>query len=373
MNYQEYPYITRMLQRAVENGATPGVALLVEKNGTLLYRYAVGQAQVYPEVRKINEDTIFDIASLTKVVATTTAVMLLIRDQQIGLDDPLKKYIVEFAQSVKDRITIKHVLTHSAGFPNHIPFYEDVQREADRQGADFIGSPAAKQFVLEKVCRTDLIYPPGENYTYSDLGFILLGHIIEQISGTTLDCYCHDMIFSPLQMSTTFFLKHEDPVPAGEYAATERCEWRRRILCGEVHDENAYAMGGVAGHAGVFATLDDVHKFMRMLNRCYDGIDPFIPQPIVCQFFSRQHIPKRSTWALGWDTPSKKDSTGGTLLSKTSIGHTGFTGTSIWFDLKRKLVMLLFSNRIHPSRTNQRFLKMRPQIHDAVVIATDKL
>ena len=370
MNEQVYPYITRKLQQAIENGATPGVALLVDKEGEVIYRHAEGYAQRYPEHRDLHEGTIFDIASLTKVVATTTAVMILLRDKTLTLDDPVHKYIPEFPN---DRVTCMHLLTHSAGFPDHIPLYEEVQQEADRQGNGFVGSPAAKQYVLEKICQTDLLYAPGENYTYSDLGFILLGYLIEKISGTTLDRYCDEMIFSPLQMSNTFFRNHGEALRDGEYAATERCEWRRRILYGEVHDENAYAMGGVAGHAGLFSTLDDIHKCIGTLHHCYQGSDDFIPKAIIRKFFSKQHIPKHSTWALGWDTPSEKGSTGGELLSQISVGHTGFTGTSIWLDIKRNLLILLFSNRVHPSRHNQKFLKMRPKIHDTVVIATDRL
>jgi len=369
MNEQIYPYITRKLQQAVENGSTPGIALLVDKNGELIYRHAEGYAQRYPEQRELHEDTIFDIASLTKVVATTAALMLLLRDKAITLDDPIHKYLPEFSN---EHITFLHLLTHSAGFRDHVPLYENVQQEADRQGDDFIGSPAAKQYILEKICQTDLIYTPGEDYKYSDLGFMLLGHLAEKISGTTLDRYCDEKIFSPLQMSKTFFRKHGDALRDGDYAATERCEWRRKIICGEVHDENAYAMGGVAGHAGLFSTLHDIYKFMSTLNRCYQGDDDFIPQSIVRKFFSRQQITNHSTRALGWDTPSDKGSSSGELLSKTSVGHTGFTGTSIWLDLKRKLLIVLFSNRIHPSRHNQKFLKMRPKIHDTIVIATDR-
>ena len=369
MGQPAFPYIEKILQQAIENGSTPGVALLVDKNGELLYRKAVGYAQISSENRPLSEDTIFDIASLTKVVATTTAIMLLLRDKTITLTDPIKKYIPEFSH---DQVTFIHLLTHSAGFPDWLPLYEEVQQEANRQGSDFVGSLEAKHFLVEKVCQTDLIYAPGQHAKYSDLGFILLGYAIEKISGTTLDRYCDKMIFRPLGMSTTFFQQSGKALREGNYAATERCEWRRKILCGEVHDENAYAMGGVAGHAGLFSTLDDIHRFMTMLYHCYKGLDPTIPKSIVHEFFSRQNIVENSTRALGWDTPSKKKSSGGTLLSETSIGHTGFTGTSIWFDLKRKLLMLLFSNRIHPSRQNQTFLNMRPKIHDAVVIATDK-
>jgi serine-type D-Ala-D-Ala carboxypeptidase len=370
MNEQVYPYITRKLQQAIENGSTPGVGILVAHKGEMLYRYATGHAQIYPDSRDLHEQTIFDIASLTKVIATTTALMLLLRDHALTLDDSLSRYIPEFPMP---QVTIQHLLTHSAGFPDHLPLYEDVQQEANRQGNDFIGSPEAKQFVLTKVCQTKLYAAPGEQYLYSDLGFMLLGAVIEKISGAPLDQYCHEKIFAPLAMTTTFFQKYGNAIKAGEYAATERCEWRHRVLYGEVHDENAYAMGGVAGHAGLFSTLDDVHKFMRMLYHCYEGTDNFIPEPVVRQFFTKQHLPAHSTRALGWDTPSEKDSTAGELFSRTAVGHTGFTGTSIWFDLKRALVVILFSNRVHPSRNNQRFLKMRPKIHDTVVITVDRL
>lgn len=369
MKAQDFPYITRVLQRALENGSTPGIALLVDKNGECLYRTALGYAQIYPETRELNDNIIFDIASLTKVVATTTAVMLLLRDKQLTLHDPVKKYIPEF---IHEQITFTHLLTHSAGFTDWTPFYQEIQQEADRRGGDFVGSPEAKQFLLEKICHADLIYDPGQYSKYSDLGFILLGYAIEKMTGTTLDRYCEEMIFRPFGMSTTFFRKSGEPLREGNYVATERCEWRRRVICGQVHDENAYAMGGVAGHAGLFSTLEDIHRFMTMLWRCYNGDGDMIPESIVREFFSRQNLVEGSTRALGWDTPSQNTCSGGTLLSEKSVGHTGFTGTSVWFDLERKLLMLLFSNRIHPSRLNQTFLNMRPKIHDTVVIAMDR-
>ncbi|MBD3308940.1 serine hydrolase [candidate division KSB3 bacterium] len=371
MPSHKFPYIERILQQALDNGSTPGIALLVEKHGTCLYRTALGYAQIYPDHRTLTETTRFDIASLTKVVATTTAVMLLLRDNLITLHDPVKKYVPECPH---EQITFTHLLTHTAGFPAWQPFFEDVQQEADRRGsAEFIGSPEAKQFVLEKLCQTDLLSPPGKDCLYSDLGFILLGVAIEHITGVPLDQYCHDMIFQPCNMAATGFQTTGAPVVKELYAATERCEWRQTILCGVVHDENAYAMGGVAGHAGVFSTLDDLHRFMRKLLQCYQGDDPFLPQPLVRQFFARQNLVQGSTRALGWDTPSPQKSTSGTLLSAASIGHTGFTGTSIWLDLTRQLLILLLSNRIHPSRQNQTFLNIRPKIHDTIVIATDEI
>lgn len=368
MSAQNFSYIDRALHNAFENGATPGIALLVDHHGQCVYRNTLGYAQVYPEHRDLHDDTIFDLASLTKVIATTTAVMLLVRDKQVNLHDPVKKYVPELRH---EQITFLHLLTHSAGFPDHCPLYEEVQQEADRrQDESFIGSPEAKKLVIEKICQTELIYAPGQFSKYSDLGIILLGHTIERISDASLDAYCNDMIFRPFGMANTFF-QPGNVIRPGDYAATERCEWRHRVICGQVHDENAYAMGGVAGHAGLFATIDDVHRCMLKLFHCYNGEDETIPKPLIRQFFARQNVVAGSTRALGWDTPSKGTFSGGTLLSEKSIGHTGFSGTSIWFDLTRKLLMLLFSNRVHPSRNNHTFIHMRPKIHDTIVIAID--
>lgn len=369
MHETMYPFITRKLQQAIENGSTPGVSLLVDKDGELVYRYAVGYAQQYPEHKDLTEHTFFDLSSLTNVIATTTAVMLLLRDQQIRLDAPVQTYLPEWPQP---QITIAHLLTHSSGLPPWMPLYEDVQQEAKRQGQEFIGSADAQKFVFQRLCQTTLISSPSEHYTYSDLGFLLLGYVLEKITGRPLDQYCSETIFAPLGMTNTFFRKHGDPLRPGDYAATERCEWRQRILVGEVHDENAYAIGGVAGHAGLFSTLDDLRIFMNTLRRCYEGTDAFLPQPIVQQFFSCQHLPSTSTRAFGWDTPSKDDSSGGELLSENSVGHTGVTGPSIWLDLQRKLLIVLCSNRVHPSRHNHKFLKMRPKIHDTVVITIER-
>lgn len=368
MNPQQFPYIDRVLQQAIENDSTPGIALLVAKDGAAVYRRELGFAQFSPILREMRRDTIFDLASLTKVVATTTAVMFLLYRHTITLQDSIKKYVPEL---IHGQITFAHLLSHSAGFPEWLPLYEDVQQEAERQGSGFIGSAEAKRLIIEKACRVDLAYQTGTDCKYSDLSFILLGHAVEKIVGATLDQYCEQMIFQPLQMSTTFFHKHNTPIRAGEYAATEFCDWRQKVICGEVHDENTYAMGGIAGHAGLFSTLDDIYTFMNTLQQCYHGDSDFLPKPLVRQFFTNQHITEESTYALGWDTPSKVKSTGGTLLSPNSVGHTGFTGTSIWLDLRKKLLVLLFANRIHPSRQNHTFLNMRPKIHDAVVISTD--
>ncbi len=361
----KFPYIDRVLEQALENGSTPGIAALVNSGGEMAYRKAFGHAQIYPEHRALTEETIFDVASLTKVMATTTAVMLLLRDKQIALDDSLCKFLPDFPY---EQITLTHLLTHSAGLPDHLPLFELIPTEQ-------IGSSEAKTLILKSIYETELMYTPGQASKYSDLGFILLGCALEQITGTTLDRFCAEQIFRPFGMTNTFFQPANGQKRQGDFAATERCTWRNRIICGEVHDENAYAMGGVAGHAGLFSTLDDTHRFMMKLYQCYAGHDETIPKNIVKKFFTRQQLVADSTRALGWDTPSrnqKEKASGGTIISDTSVGHTGFTGVSVWFDLPRKLLIILFANRVHPSRHNQTFLSMRPKIHDTIVIAMER-
>ena len=372
MEAQDFPYIDRALEQAIENGSTPGIALLAARHQDVIYRKAFGHAQVYPEHRPLTEEALFDIASLTKVIATTTAVMQLLRDRKLSLDDPLQKFLPEFPY---EQISLLQVLTHCAGFSDHLPLYDFVQEDAQVQGEDFIGSSEAKELMIRLICQADLLYTPGKFSKYSDLGFILLGEIIEKISGASLDRYCDETIFRPFDMKNTFFQPVHGEKRQGDFVATERCDWRRRVLCGEVHDENAYAMGGIAGHAGLFSTLDDIHRFMTRLLACYRGEDVTIPQDIVTEFFRRQNLIDGSTRAIGWDTPSrnkKEKASGGTIIDETSVGHTGFTGTSIWFDPTRELTILLFANRIHPSRHNTTFLNVRPRIHDTVVIAVDK-
>jgi CubicO group peptidase (beta-lactamase class C family) len=369
---QEYPYIDRALEQAIENGSTPGIALLAMKGQEIAYRKTFGHAQIYPKDRPLDADALFDIASLTKVIATTTASMQLVQEQKVSLDDSLQKFLPGFPY---EQVTLLQILTHSAGFSDHLPLYDFVQEEAQNQGEDFIGSPDAKELVIRLVCQADLLYTPGKFSKYSDLGFILLGRAIEKICGVSLDRYCDEAIFRPFGMKNTFFQPVHGDKREGDFVATERCGWRRRVICGEVHDENAYAMGGVAGHAGLFSNLDDIQRFMTRLIACYQGQEETIRQDVVAEFFRRQNLVKDSTRALGWDTPSrnmKEKASGGTIIAETSVGHTGFTGTSIWFDPTREMTIILLANRIHPSRHNTTFLNMRPRIHDTVVIALDK-
>ena len=198
----QFSPVERLLQNAIDTGATPGVALLVEKNGELVYQKALGDAQVYPEPRPLGFNDLFDLASLTKVVATTTAIMQLARDQQLDVHESVQRYLPEFPHP---QIRLWHLLTHSAGLPAWLPLYESVQAEADRQNVAFIGRTAVQRLALEQIYHAPLSCAPGQESTYSDLGFIVLGHLIETLTQTALDVYCAANIFRPLNMADTFF------------------------------------------------------------------------------------------------------------------------------------------------------------------------
>jgi len=206
---------------------------------------------------------------------------------------------------------------------------------------------------------------------------MLLGEAIELLTRMPLDRFCHDRIFRPLGLRSTAFvdltaLRTRRLAPVTEMIApTERCPWRKRVLCGEVHDDNAYAMGGVAGHAGLFASAADVDALATRLGACWRGEDDFLPGEIVGEFWRRDATVEGSTRALGWDTPSPSDSSAGSRMSRSAVGHLGFTGTSLWIDVERNANVILLTNRVHPRRDNERIREVRPRVHDAIVEALD--
>ena len=360
------------MEDGVEKGIFPGAVILVSQGKELVFHKACGFRSISPKKEIMTEDTIFDIASLTKVVATTAAIMILIKEDKLHLEDKISNFIPDFSTKEKEAITLRHLLNHCAGLPDWFPFYKELLERKD--SSTCICKKEAKQYIYQRANREPVVYPPGESYKYSDIGFIILGEIIEIITGTSLDKFCKEKIFAPLSLSDTFFrnLLEENSSFAEKrqnsfFASTENCPWRDKILEGEVHDDNAYAMGGVAGHSGLFSTGNDLNSFTVEILRCYKGEGKFLPQRIVKEFFLRQNIIRDSSWALGWDTPSPGISTSGHYFSERSVGHLGFTGTSIWIDLEREIIVTLLTNRVHPTREARGFAKFRPEIHDLIM------
>jgi len=365
--------VEREMQAAVERGTFPGAVLLVRDADRVFYLRAFGHRQVEPQRAPMQEGTIFDLSSLTKPLATGIAVMLLVRDGKLHPDDRVTRFCHNFGVYGKTHVTMRHLLCHSSGLPAVRPYYKAIlQLERKGEKLNFLGSDAAKEYVYQQISRERPESPAGTKVVYSDLGFILLGALVEMVTGTTLDRFCQERIFRPLDMRATSFIdlsmvraRRIQPITE-MIAATERCPWRKRVLCGEVHDDNAYAMGGVAGHAGLFGAARDIDTLLCRLKACWAGTDDFLPAGVVRQFWTRDPTIPGSTWTLGWDTPSPTNSSSGTMFSPNSVGHLGFTGTSFWMDLDRDRHIILLTNRVHPSRDNNGIREFRPMIHDLI-------
>jgi CubicO group peptidase (beta-lactamase class C family) len=369
--------VDRALDKAIANAEIPGAVVLARmpREGEQLEHCSVrGSAVVRPERIPMARDTVFDLASLSKPLATSTATMLLAAEGAIGLDDPVSKYLPPAGERGKDGVTIRHLLTHTSGLKPWRPFHEALLERERKRGERILGTPAAKEAILDRIYRSALVHEPGEAAVYGDLDFILLGQLVEEVARQPLDAFCAARIFEPLGLADTRFVRLGDgasPLPEGQrrrFAATENCPWRGRILWGEVHDPNAWAMGGVAGHAGLFSTADDVMRFAATLLDVWHGRSDAWPAPWLRTFLARQALPSGTSWALGWDTPTPGASTSGRYFSASSVGHLGFSGTSLWIDLEREVVVVMLTNRIHLVAKRSPF-RLRPRVHDLILEA----
>jgi CubicO group peptidase (beta-lactamase class C family) len=362
--------ITNAMQSGVEERIFPGAVLLVRFRGHLAYQGAFGCAALIPQSEPTTLETVYDLASLTKPLATATAVFCLIQDGKLRLEDPLHTYFPELQGKAVGSATVFHLLHHSSGLPGWRPLYEEIAMQ-ERQHPGFLGSEAARKFAVEYIGREPLVYPCGTTSLYSDLGFILLGLMIERVTSLSLARFCRERIYQPLGIQNLTFVPTiigRDGVQhmtVGPIASTEDDRWRGRILRGEVHDENAYALGGIAGHAGLFGTGSAVMAVADAWLSGYHGRSHFFHRELVRRFLTRQPKTQESSWGLGWDTRSSPSSSG-QYLSAQSFGHLGFTGTSLWIDPCVELEVVLLSNRVHPSRQDTRIQQFRPQIHDVV-------
>jgi CubicO group peptidase (beta-lactamase class C family) len=358
----DFQAVSCLLRRAVEEGCYPGGVLAVGYQGQLAYEAAVGEAAIIPSRRPMTVDTVFDLASLTKPMATATALMLLVEAGRVRLDVPVGAYLPAFHSPRTTSPTLRQLLSHCSGLPAWRPYYQAIDPS--------LPPPDRRRAVYAAVHHEPLIAVPGVTVQYSDAGFILLGELVETLSGTPFDEFCSREIFAALHLADIGFLNLARPQPAGgPFASTESCPWRGRVLTGEVHDENAWVMGGVAGHAGLFATARQVWRFAQHLLDGLKGRAWLVSTPTVRAFAARQGLPEGSTWGLGWDTPTPGKSSAGRYFAPTAIGHLGFTGTSLWIDPGQEVVVVLLTNRVHPSRQRQGIRAFRPVIHDAVMQA----
>lgn len=355
--------IKDLIEQGTGEGVFPGAQLLVARGDEIIFWEAMGWRSLFPNRQSMEKETIFDLASLTKPLATTLALMKQVDSGNLFLDQPLTTLLREPLSSDKGAITPRLLLCHSAGFTDWKPFYLDLVNH----------EPGMRKDILRgSILQDPLEYPPGDKVLYSDLGFMILEWVVEKASGMTLPIYVERHFYGPLSLQKTFFVggNRQDRSPTQTFASTEECPWRNRIIQGEVHDENAHALGGYSGHAGLFGTVHEVYKVVNLLREHYFGNrQDYLKPETVRTFFTRQNKVKGSTWALGWDTPDPKDSSSGHLFSKTSVGHLGFTGTSVWMDLEKDVIVVLLTNRIHPTRNNEKIREFRPKLHDTVMKA----
>jgi len=346
-----------LLDQGVRQAAFPGGVLATGWNDHLAI-HSFGKLGSNSGDPKVMPSTIYDVASLTKPIVTTTAAMMLNERGELDLDAPIARYLPEFARTLKSsadsawrsQVTVRMLLLHDSGLTGHRDFYLGAK---------------GKGAMLARVFAEPLVREPGTNIEYSDLGFILLGAIIERLTGTSLDFFANKYIFGPLRMNSSAF---NPPRPLRrKIAPTENdTVYRRRLIRGEVHDENASAMGGVAGHAGLFSTAADISAFAQMmLNGGIYAHHRLLSRATIAEFTARQSIGGTDR-ALGWDVPEKRSSSG-SYLSARSFGHTGFTGTSLWIDPERQLFVVLLTNRVNPTRANDTIRQVRPAVHDAIL------
>lgn len=345
--------VDRVVEAAIADRAFPGAVVAVGHRGRLALLKAYGRLSYDAGAAPVTTETIYDLASLTKVVATTTVAMSLFDEGRLALDAPVASYLPRFTGRWKERVTVRHLLTHSSGIEWWAPLYKEV---------------AGQKAYVERICAMDLVSEPGTAMKYSDLGIILLGEILQRVSGRTLEELVRERVIEPLGMKDTAFLPAAALLP--RIAPTEFDAWRGRTVHGEVHDENAFALGGVSSHAGLFSTAPDLARFAQMM--LWKGVYGHrrIAAPRTVDAFTRRStLPLGTDRAIGWDTRSSEGSTAGSLFSPTSYGHTGFTGTSLWIDPERELFLVLLTNRVHPTRDNPKMRAVRPAVADAVVRA----
>lgn len=355
--------IQRIMEDAVSGSVFPGAVLLVCRSKANLLFEAVGNAALLPSPRPMARGTLFDLASLTKPLATALAVLSLVSMGRLDLDAPLAELLgSQPVPADKAGITPRQLLCHCSGLPAWRPYYlylEGLPRFR-RQ------SHLRRQLFLEP-----LEAAPGRSTLYSDLGFLLLQWIVEESSGESLDQFARQRLFLPLGCKTLGY-RVLDKLPEDspdDFAATEHCPWRGLVMNGRVHDENAYALGGVAGHAGLFGTALDIKVVLEAILDSFAARATAAPWSVedLARFLRPAHLDPTSTWALGFDTPAPWGSSAGSLFSPETVGHLGYTGTSFWLDLRRQMAVILLSNRIHPSRNNEKIKDFRPRLHDAVL------
>jgi CubicO group peptidase (beta-lactamase class C family) len=366
--------IDAAMHQGIADGVFPAAELLVGTPDRILHHNHYGDC---------HQASLFDIASITKVVCTTTLAMIAVEEGRLSLTDKLVNRISLPQHPSHNDICIYHLLQHTSGLPAHRKFYLEIPTHD-------LGKREAHDFILNACAQEISEHPAGQQAVYSDIGFILLGRILEEAWGKDLDAIFDREIAKPWGLNATHFVRtrakshrHAGLEPASKlpitldsrlrgndvYVPTEDCSWRKHIVRGISRDENCYAMGGVAGHAGLFSNAEDLHQFAKLMVAAANGSHEFLNPSVVQNFIEpTTPAPELSTdRVLGWVTPTPPNSSAGTHFSKHSIGHSGFTGCTLWIDLQKKLWVILLTNRTYPTIENNKIREFRPMFHDLIV------
>jgi serine-type D-Ala-D-Ala carboxypeptidase len=342
-----------VLDQAISEQAFPGAVFGVLAEGKVAALDGVGAFTYNPQASLVAPSTVYDLASVTKVIATTSMAMLLYQNGALALDRPLVHFLPGFAQgeaagSARHQVTLRMLLAHASGLPGYAGLFEETP---------------GREELLAACLRLPLQSPPGSHAEYSDPGFILLGQVLEGIAGEGLETFCAREVFAPLFMTSTRFRPPGDwrsAIPPTEQDVT----FRHRVIQGEVQDENCFVLGGIGGHAGLFSNALDPLRYAE----CVLGKGRLFSSETVQLFTTRAQLPPDSSRALGWDTPSQPSSSG-KFFSRHSAGHLGYAGTSLWIDFEHHIAVVLLTNRTWPDRQSQAIRMVRPALHDAVMKA----
>lgn len=365
LTQEDFPNTISMIDSGLLEEVAPGMVagFWLASEPETFWVSARGSRRKYPSLLPMNPDTIFDLASVSKVFATASLFALLVQRGWIHWDTPLSAVLSEYPFG--KNITCRHLLSHTSGLPAWSPFYEKMKEHFGEDSLVFASVSERQYKMREFVFQVPLDAPVGSRVLYSDLSFLLLGYLLEQITSLPLDDAVTDLLWRPMGLTQPYFMRTTRPVFEAidlAVAATEDCPWRKGVLQGQVHDDNCWSMGGYAGHAGAFAEISDLLMFAKKM------LGGFLSRSVLTEAWSRVSQPQGCERTAGWDTPTGVSPAVGKYFSPQTVGHLGFTGTSFWIDLTRGLAVALLTNRVHPTRENSKIKSFRPRFHDALMI-----
>ena len=359
----KYLEIEKMMARGVADFVFPGAVLLCARGKDIFFHGAYGVADLSDQ-RPMTTNSIFDLASLTKPLATALAVSELVRRGKLSLDTLLGDVIPVVLKTPKADISIEMLLRHTSGLPAHREFFWAMVK----------ANQPPREFLRNLIVQEPLEAKPGHQEVYSDLGYMVLSWVVETLAGQRLDQFVHEKIYEPLGIRNLFFIDLDNKILEKDRSgrqlslvSTQTCPWRRRTLTGEVEDDNAWAAGGIEGHAGLFGDALSIHTLCCEILTAVRHGSPHVLDPDIFSAFVRKDMGRN--YVAGFDTPSKLNSSSGHFFAAGSLGHLGFTGTSFWINPASGLIVILLTNRVHPSRDNQKIKIFRPLLHDMVSMA----